>query len=236
MSRVPGRSIGSDCPCQRHQVGRQEHPTLTVRDGSPPDSRGRHRLADRPAPRETHDSARPEPQDPPRFCLRTAVAERGMVLVGRTCRLQRRKRVSTPPIPGLGRPVVVRTTPGRGRFRRGGFCGGRLHGTGGRRCQDNAGEGDADAQDDGGFCGGHLHGTAGRWSSGRRRRRRFRRSGRRLLPRVPSRRVYSQTSPSPWTEVTLMLSTASPPPLSSRISRPFVSTLCPRWASGLGKT
>ena len=38
-------------------------------------------LADRPAPRETRDAARPEPQpDPPRFGLRTAVAERGMVL------------------------------------------------------------------------------------------------------------------------------------------------------------
>ena len=36
-----------------------------------------------PVPRKTHDSARPEPQDPPRFCLRTAVAERGMVLFRR---------------------------------------------------------------------------------------------------------------------------------------------------------
>ena len=45
-----------------------------------PDSRGRHRLADRPAPRETHDSARPEAPGPATFCLRTAVAERGMVL------------------------------------------------------------------------------------------------------------------------------------------------------------
>ena len=36
---------------------------------------------------------------------------------------------------------------------------------------------------------------------------------------------YSQTSLRPWTEVTLMLSTASAAPLSSRMSKPFVSTL-----------
>ncbi len=39
-------SVGWSC-----QV-RQEHPTLTARDGPSPGSRGRHRLADRTAPRE----------------------------------------------------------------------------------------------------------------------------------------------------------------------------------------
>lgn len=51
---------------------------------------------------------------------------------------------------------------------------------------------------------------------------------RRLIGPLSRRTTYSQTSLSPWTAVTLMLSTASAAPLSSRISRPFVSTLWPR--------
>ncbi len=54
----------------------QGHPRW-LRGTARPDSRSRHRHADRPGRVKPHDSARPEPQDPPRCRLRTAVAERG---------------------------------------------------------------------------------------------------------------------------------------------------------------
>ncbi len=67
----------------------QGHPTLTARDDLLP-IRGVATVLPPPAPRETHDAARPEPQDPPRFGLRTAVVERGVVLLTGPEALKRR--------------------------------------------------------------------------------------------------------------------------------------------------